>query len=111
MLTFCDTQLFAGPVFQTECAFGTIGNKASMLSLDEQSARQNARTSCQMASTGQDIRKLLTRCPSDPSLDLSSPVYLLIQPNTSLCQTNEFSGFSTHCHTKQVSDVPNHPVA
>jgi len=35
-----------------------------------------------------------------PSLSLSSsvstPLYLLIQPKTSLCQTREFSGFNTH---------------
>lgn len=28
--------------------------------------------------------------------DLSRPVYLLIQPRTSLCQASEFSGFKTH---------------
>jgi hypothetical protein len=32
------------------------------------------------------------------SSDLLIPLYLLIQPSTSLCQTSEFSGFVTHLH-------------
>jgi hypothetical protein len=33
---------------------------------------------------------------SSSSCSASMPLYLLIHPNTSLCHTNEFSGFSTH---------------
>lgn len=47
------------------------------------------------------------------SVDLSSPVYLLIQPSTSLCQTREFSGFNTHYRqeSQQSTDIDRDLVA
>lgn len=38
-----------------------------------------------------------SEAPSWLSRSSAIPLYLLIQSNTSLCQTLEFSGFSTHC--------------
>ena len=42
------------------------------------------------------IHSIPTSLVFSAKLESSTPEYLLIQPSTSLCQTSEFSGLSTH---------------